>query len=157
MRTINDMRAEFHLLGKVLTKFVRISKDPHDFGVGEPLYPAEIHGLGALCEQGPMSLTELADTLTVTKGAASQLIARLEDKGLVRKEPDPANRSRLLLHTTPLGDQAQQAHLRFHAEHDQEFLSRLGSLSPEEYDTFSRICRWMDQWMDNYLRRAKGE
>ena len=152
MRTYEDMRPEFCLLGKVLAKFVQIDKKPVEFEAGLPLFPAEIHSLATICDLAPLSLTELARTLRVTKGAASQLLARLEDKGLVCKEPAPDNRSRIVIQPTPLGRRAQEAHMSFHAEHDQEFLARLGSLSNEQYETFSRICRWMDQWMDSYLR-----
>lgn len=149
-RTFDDMRPEFLALGAVLDKYARVSKLPKDFGVGMPVYPAEIHALAAICRQGAMGVTELARLAGVTKGAASQLVSRLEGKGLVRKAPDPDNDSRIVLRPTPLGEQAQAAHLRFHQEHDREFLDRLGSLGPEEYRTFARICRWMVQWMDNY-------
>ena len=47
--------------------------------------------LSTLDRSGPTRLTHLAALAGVTQPAMTQLISRLEDDGLVRREPDPAD------------------------------------------------------------------
>lgn len=68
-----------------------------------------------------------ARELGITKGAVSQTLGRLEKKGLVCKEQDPDNASRLRLHLTDRGQQIHEAHERYHEELkslEEELLSR---------------------------------
>ncbi len=146
------MKNEFEHLSAVLAKFNRISKLPLDFGVGILINPSEIHAVAKLCDHGPMSLTELADMAFVTKGAMSQLVSRLEKKGLVYREVAENNQSKQILHPTKLGERAQRGHMKFHEEHDREFFSYVASMPDAEYNVFKEVCRRMDRWMDNYLK-----
>lgn len=152
MRSLDEMKNEFAHLGNTLNKFMVISKKPMDFGVGVPINPSEIHAVAKLCDHGPMSLTELADRAFVSKGAMSQLVARLEKKGLVYRQTAPDNQSKQILHPTELGKKAQEGHLAFHMDHDREFFSYVASMPDGEYAVFRELCRQMDRWMDNYLK-----
>lgn len=152
MRRLNEMKGELENLASALTKFIRISKMPLDFGVGIPIFPTEIHTVAKLCEYGPMSITELAKMTSVTKPAMSQLISKLEKKGLVYREIAPDNRSKQIVTPTQLGEKAQDGHLKFHMEQDRNFFSYIGSLSDEDYKVFKEICIQINSWMDNYLK-----
>ena len=57
-----------------------------------------------------------AKELGITKGAVSQTLGRLEKKGLICKEQDPVNASRLRLHLTDRGLEIHKAHERYHEE-----------------------------------------
>lgn len=151
MRKIEDTREEFHNLGKTLEKYVQISKLPFDFGVGISIYPSEIHALACLSENGSMSITDMARHCGVSKAAMSQLVSKLEKKGLVRRETAPDNLSRQMVIPTPLGEKAQQGHMKFHQEHDREFLDFVMRMPDSEYHVFKELCRQMNRWMDNYL------
>lgn len=151
MRTLEEMKDEFNLLGKVMEKYNHISKLPFDFGVGMPLYPSEIHTIATLCNQGSMSITELAETTGVTKGAISQLVTKLEKKKLVRKTPAPDNLSKSIITPTELGKKAQEGHMNFHKTHDEKFINAIASLSDAEYAVFRKLCRQMNSWMNTYL------
>ncbi|MCG2732961.1 MarR family winged helix-turn-helix transcriptional regulator [Pseudodesulfovibrio aespoeensis] len=152
MRSLKEMNTEFAHLGDTLNKFIAISKKPMDFGVGILINPSEIHAVAKLCDHGPMSLTELADRAFVSKGAMSQLVARLEKKGLVYRETAPDNQSKQILHPTELGKKAQNGHIEFHMDHDREFFSYVASMPNGEYAVFRELCRQMNRWMDNYLK-----
>ncbi|ADU63303.1 MAG: MarR family transcriptional regulator [Pseudodesulfovibrio sp.] len=152
MRSLKEMKTEFAHLGDTLNKFIAISKKPMDFGVGILINPSEIHAVAKLCDHGPMSLTELADRAFVSKGAMSQLVARLEKKGLVYRETAPDNQSKQILHPTELGKKAQNGHIEFHMDHDREFFSYVASMPNGEYAVFRELCRQMNRWMDNYLK-----
>ncbi|WP_250645536.1 MarR family winged helix-turn-helix transcriptional regulator [Salidesulfovibrio onnuriiensis] len=145
------MKNEFRTLGDALEKYVQISKLPFDFGVGIQIYPSEIHTVAALCEQGNMSITELARSSGVSKAAMSQLVSKLEKKGLVHREISPDNQSKQNVRPTELGRKAQEGHMKYHMEHDSEFFTYVAALPDTEYAVFKKFCRQMDRWMDNYL------
>ncbi|MEV4056942.1 MarR family transcriptional regulator [Amycolatopsis sp. NPDC049688] len=48
----------------------------------------------------PLSITALAERMGVTQQAASKAVADLERRGLLRREPDPADARTKLLHLT---------------------------------------------------------
>jgi DNA-binding MarR family transcriptional regulator len=63
--------------------------------------------LSLLVRHGPMSAGQVAASLGVTTAAISAMAGRLEAGGYARREIDPADRRRILLHPSPVG--AQQA------------------------------------------------
>lgn len=58
----------------------------------------DLHALGALLETGPIGASRLAELMGVTTSAITRLVDRLERAGYVRREPDPTDRRRTLLH-----------------------------------------------------------
>jgi DNA-binding MarR family transcriptional regulator len=57
----------------------------------DQLSATSVSTLGTLSREGPSRLTALATRQGVTQPAMTQLIARLQESGLVRREPDPAD------------------------------------------------------------------
>ena len=137
-------------LGNVLAKYALVDRKPMDFGVGVLLYPSEIHMVSRVDALDGVGVTELADAMGITKGAVSQLITRLEKKGLVAKETDPEHRARVLIRTTGLGRTASANHMEFHRNHDREFLDYLARLDEASYASVVRMAEEMDKWMDTY-------
>ena len=138
--------------GRVLVKYNMVERRAFDFGVGIKLYPSEIHTLSAVDKLGGCGVTDLAHESGVTKGATSQLVSKLVKKGLLLKEPDPENGSKVILHLTELGKQASDNHYKFHLDHDREFIDYLRAMSEEELKVFDDICSKMNDWMDSYLK-----
>jgi DNA-binding MarR family transcriptional regulator len=99
---------------------------------GEILFPAEIHTVSEIKENAGIHVTALAEKLSVTVGAVSQILLKLERKGLVIKEKDIQNQSRFLLHLTPEGEAVHTNHLEFHKEFDVLFSELVGSESEEK-------------------------
>ena len=58
----------------------------------------DIHAIGAILEFGPIGPRRLAELMGMTTGATSRLVDRLERAGYVTREPDPADRRRVVLH-----------------------------------------------------------
>ena len=74
----------------------------------------EIHTVAIIGDQEGISVTELAKVRGITKGAASQMIYRLEDKGLVKKQISPESDSMRNLYLTPNGEKARDEHRKRH-------------------------------------------
>lgn len=152
MRDIEDIIPRMCSMGRVLSKYTMIERKAFDFGVDMDLYPSEVHTLSTVNRLDGCGVTELAQESGVTKGAASQLVSKLVSKGLLVKESDPHNGSRVIIRTTKTGKIASDRHYKFHMEHDRVFLEYLQSLSNEELRMFDDICSQMNDWMDNYLK-----
>jgi DNA-binding MarR family transcriptional regulator len=72
-------------------------KAAESFGVGI----TDIKAVSALMQEGPMSPTQLAERLQVTTGAVTNLVDRLEKKGMVYRKPHSQDRRRLVVHVEP--------------------------------------------------------
>ncbi|WP_419784056.1 MarR family winged helix-turn-helix transcriptional regulator [Maridesulfovibrio sp.] len=152
MRTVEEIIPHMRELGRVLVKYNMVERRAFDFGIGIKLYPSEIHTLSAVDQLGGCGITELARESGITKGAASQLVSKLVKKGLMVKEPDPQNGSKVVLRLTELGKKASVNHYNFHLDHDRAFIDYLRAMPEEELHMFDEICSKMNEWMDNYLK-----
>ncbi|NMC49163.1 MAG: MarR family transcriptional regulator [Desulfovibrio sp.] len=148
MRSFDEVMPLFQALGTVLSKYARIERRPVDFGAGTPLYPAEVHMLSTLDMLGDAHVTGIAKACGVTKGAVSQMLKRLREKGLVAREADTSGNT--VIRLTELGRAVSQAHFAFHREHDREFLDYLRGLPDRDFALCLDMCRRMKAWMEAY-------
>jgi DNA-binding MarR family transcriptional regulator len=102
--------------------------------VDETTYPV----LSGLARTGPRSSAALAVDVGVDRSRVSRHASRLEEAGLVRREPDPADRRSVLLALTDEGE-------RFVAVMRERLAGRigeaLGSWPPEQARAFARDLR----------------
>jgi DNA-binding MarR family transcriptional regulator len=87
--------------------------------------------------EGPLSLSELAAAVSVDAPYATLIVDSLEERGLVERRPDPADRRRKLVALTPEGKEAAQRALRIKREPPPGF----ASLSATELDTLEGLMR----------------
>jgi DNA-binding MarR family transcriptional regulator len=74
---------------RITKKFNELEKISIDMGKGEKLYPAELHVLDAIGNNYGNSVTELSKKFGITKGAVSQVVNKLFEKGYLKKERKP--------------------------------------------------------------------
>jgi len=65
------------------------------------LHPTDHKCADFLCRDGPLTAGEMAERTGLTTGAVTGVIDRLEAAGYVRREPDPADRRRVMVHPVP--------------------------------------------------------
>jgi DNA-binding MarR family transcriptional regulator len=65
-----------------------------------------LSALATISKQGPLRLAELAQLESVSAPSTTRLVAELESKGLVSREPDPADGRAVLLSITLKGEAA---------------------------------------------------
>lgn len=80
-------------------------------------------------------MSELATRLGVTKGAITQLIARLEAKDLVKRTPHPSDSRGTLISLTAKGQEAFAAHEALHLRFYDQLRSQL---SEQEIEIFEK-------------------
>jgi DNA-binding MarR family transcriptional regulator len=88
-------------------------------------------------QQGPLSLSGLAEALGVDAPYATLIVDKLEERGLARRQPDPGDRRRKLVTLTPAGDDAvaRVAHLQRRPP------AGFARLSPGELMTLGELLR----------------
>ena len=88
------------------------TKVPRDYGTGEEYTSVEVHTLKHIADNPGITVTELARHNGKTKGAISQILKKIEDKGLIcRGESKGENKCPLFL--TEKGKSLDQAHRQF--------------------------------------------
>jgi DNA-binding MarR family transcriptional regulator len=111
--------------------WIQIDKKPQRFGTDQDIYRAEVQLIEVLGRSDGLSVTDIAGILGITKGAVSQTLKKLEQKGLVAKNADPLNQSRLLVGLTAKGKVAYYSHEHWHETMDGGFRDYFMSL-PED-------------------------
>ena len=71
--------------------------------LGSTVPPAQLRALLAIAASGPVSLTALARRLRASTSAASRLCDRLQQAGLIARNPGQPDRRGVLLSATPAG------------------------------------------------------
>jgi MarR family transcriptional regulator, organic hydroperoxide resistance regulator len=95
-----------------------------------PLTRPQMHALEALVRDGEMSLKALSRYLALAHSTVSGIVDRLEQRGLVHRKPDPADRRGVRLSVTPPVQEYIDSVL---PEHRLEpLLEALHDASPEE-------------------------
>jgi DNA-binding MarR family transcriptional regulator len=108
------------------------------------LYPSEIHLMNIIDTEKDMNASEMANKLGVTKGAVSQTLSRLDEKGIISKTKDTLNKNRLEVRFTSLGKEIFKKHLKIRASIQEKFAEYLDTLSDKERNIISNFLTNMD-------------
>ena len=84
-------------------------------------------------DASPMTTSELADRLAISKQGAGQLIDDMERRGYVERRPDPRDGRARLLHLSERGGDALAAARRFHRTYERRLTRTHGP------DTVARV------------------
>lgn len=98
----------------VIIRFNKSDKKARNFGTDTPLHISEIHMIESIGSNEGLSVSEIARRKSITKGAVSQTLMRLEEKKFVVKSSDPNNKSRAAVFLTEKGRTAFREHRKYH-------------------------------------------
>jgi DNA-binding MarR family transcriptional regulator len=133
---------------RVFNKFLENQKRPRRYGLEELLYPAEMHLITLIGSFPEAGVTELARKGGVTKGAVSQTAQKLAQKGLITKEEDPENGTRVIFRLTNKGKVAFYSHERMHEETDRKLFAFLRKLRSAEFKLLVRFLDLLEQGIE---------
>lgn len=124
--------------------------DARDYGVGEKFHSVEVHILSYIAEKPGITVTELAYDWDRTKGAISQIIKKLEKKGLIYREKEPGNKKKTGLYATENGEQLNAAHQEYDTRNYEGFLEIVKKYYSEEeiQNAFSFMETWIKLSME---------
>lgn len=133
---------------RIVQKVMENQKRPRHYGLSEKLYPAEIHTVMTIGNHENLHVSWLARYMGVTRGAASQVIVKLEKKGLIEKTVDPENATRILLNLTNKGKVAYYGHEQFHEEMDAPLFNYIDQLSDNQYVFAQEFLQKLEDMVD---------
>jgi len=96
---------------------------------GDELSPSESAVLGRVGRAGPMTPGQLAKSEHVQPPSMTRIIERLEARGYLRRDPDPADRRQVLVFRTAEGDAFAE---RSRAVRTTWLTAQVGKLQPED-------------------------
>lgn len=122
------------------------TKPPRDYGTGEEYTSVEVHMIKHIADNPGVTVTELARDYGKTKGAVSQILKKVEGKGLVLRESDPNNENRALLYLTEKGKFLDMAHRQYDQISFGESMDQVrNQFSESEVNTaFCVLEAWLD-------------
>ncbi|SFR83337.1 DNA-binding transcriptional regulator, MarR family [[Clostridium] aminophilum] len=129
--SLKDYKEMAWLMERIMHKYAQYEKKPQIYCKDLLLTQPEIHTVTMIGDNPGISVTELAMKRGVTKGAASQMVYKLVDKGLVEKRISPDSDAQRNLYLTEKGMQARNDHRKLHETMGMTF-SRLFDEIPEE-------------------------
>ena len=100
---------------------------------GSGLTPRMLGVLHHLSASGPLTLGELATHLGLSKATATELVTRVEERGLVDRMRDDRDRRRVYVWLTEDGRQRANAHARVLA--DDELLAAVRRMTPTDRES----------------------
>ncbi len=135
---------------RIVKQWQDLESKPRKFGIEEDLFRTEIHLIEAIGVGRDVSVTDLAKEVGVTKGAVSQTLKKLDEKGLVVKEPDPMNSSRLLVSLTAKGKIAFYAHEHWHELMDGGFKEYFTSLPEAKLQFLNGFLTEVEEFLNKF-------
>ncbi len=138
---------------RIANKLNRIEKIPRDFGTDFFLYPSEIHTIENIGQNPGINITELAKKQGVTKGAVSQVIAKLEKKKLVIKMKEIDNDKTIFLKLSKAGITAFEGHRDFHSKIHSPLVGLLEKTSQDKVGFLEEFLSVVEKFCDKILKK----
>ncbi|MGI6623678.1 MAG: MarR family transcriptional regulator [Acetivibrionales bacterium] len=99
---------------QMFNRYLELSKSSYEYCEGIPLYPSEIHAVEYIAYNSETNLSDLANAMSLTKGAISKMVVKLEKMGLIKRFKYLENQKDVYLHLTKLGMEANEGHKKYH-------------------------------------------
>jgi DNA-binding MarR family transcriptional regulator len=103
--------------------------------------PGQARAIGVLRRHGGMRPGELSNHLRIAPRSATEVVDALEERGLVRRTPDPADRRATLVALTENGEQLGEAVRAARAAEAASFFARLSDADRERLAGILRSLR----------------
>jgi DNA-binding MarR family transcriptional regulator len=107
---------------------------------------AQMRALKFVKTKGQVSITELADLLNVSAPSASTMVDRLVEKGVLVREPDPADRRKVIV---TISEDMVSITEQIEKEIFSNFVDLVEKLGPELADDWCRIVGRIADILDN--------
>ena len=124
------------LARNIVEFYEKLSSWEHEVVRGSDLTPNQMHAIEIIGHEKSLRMKELAERLGVTTGTLTVTVDRLEQKGLIERQPHETDRRSYRVVLTPSGKKHFAKHHEFHVKLTEEIVS---VLTPEELDCFNDV------------------
>ena len=108
------------------------------------LFPKEVHVILLVYEEEHINAKTMAEIFGITKGAISQTLKRLENKGMLHRDKNSEQPKELLITLTPLGLEAARYFSDFKEAIANKYRAYLAKLSHHERETIGVFLQEMN-------------
>ncbi len=105
---------------------------------GHRFTPTQFFAMARLRERGQLSQNRLGRLTAMDPATIQGVVRRLDDRGFLKRLPDPTDRRRMVLRLTPAGEQAVDG-----LSHEVDAVSQqvLQPLAPDEREQFRSLLK----------------
>lgn len=123
----------------------RLARQFNDTSTGEGLTPTQYSVLALVRGRGPLGLADLTELEGINPTMLSRVVKALDERGLIRRMPDPNDMRAARLEATPAGE---EVHDRVRAHRTQLLSQRLEQLSPATAEVLLAAVPAMEELAD---------
>lgn len=153
--SMHDYRRISRLMERNVHKYVQLENRARFYG-GVRLSQTEVHTIAVIGDYPDINITKLSGIRGITKGATSQMIYKLVDKGLVVKTVSPNSDTEVCLNLTRKGVEVYEAHKKFHDETNERFFQMLREM-PEGYEQYMiKFLKEFEKMLEEKMDRKEG-
>lgn len=149
---MRDYRALSALMERTIHKYNQTENRQRSYGTDLTFSRVEIHTIEAIGNIEDINITRLAAYQGITKGAASQMIYKLVDKGAVKKSVSPNSDTEVRLELTDIGQKAYGGHKEFHKASNEKLFVMLRDMPDELYEKMEEVLYMFDDMLDEKLK-----
>lgn len=145
---MRDYNQSSEIMERIINKYNQEENKKRCYGTDTVLTRKEIHTIYSIGKNSGINVTQLAKLQGVTKGAVSQMIYKLVEKGYVKKSVSMNSDSEVRLELTAAGCVAYDAHNQFHKETQEDFFLLLKNMPEETYQQMLEILIAFEKSLD---------
>lgn len=137
-------------------KYNALEKIPVKTGAKHDLYHSERHFLDKIGDHPGLNVTEFAAAVSITKGAVSQVVKKLETKGLVRRYKSSNNDKEVFLELTKAGRDVYIQHKKTNEETAKPLVEKLKQYPDDKVEFLISMFKWINDYLDQGREQMKG-
>ncbi|MGD9679037.1 MAG: MarR family transcriptional regulator [Vulcanibacillus sp.] len=122
---------------------------PRKYGTNDDLFMVEVHLLNLIGENSKINVTEISKKTNRTKGAVSQIIDKLVNKGIVYKNKNPLNNREVKLELSEEGQKIFNYHKLLDKEKNESILLGLTNFTDNDFSKYIIITNKIIKNMKN--------
>ncbi|WP_022762539.1 MULTISPECIES: MarR family winged helix-turn-helix transcriptional regulator [unclassified Butyrivibrio] len=145
---MKDYKELAWLMERIIHKYNQFEKKPQVYCKDIILTQPEIHTIAIVGDYEGIGITQLAKMRGITKGAASQMIYKLVDKGLVEKRVSPDSDAAVSLYLTKKGKKARSEHRKLHENMGTMYEKMLDQIPEETLESMKQFLKAFDEALD---------
>jgi DNA-binding MarR family transcriptional regulator len=147
LNSFNRISEQFQ---RVARKFAVIESLPVTFEDGETYHSAEVHTVALIGRHPDASGTDLASLAGVTRGAISQMLSKLEKRGIIERDHPAENAKEVRARLTDKGRRLFRSHEDHHTRFDRRMLDRFDMMSEREIAFLESVLTSIERYLDAY-------
>lgn len=149
---MNKEERVIHQFRNLFNKMVWLNKMKMEERLNE-YKPSEVHCIEYVENHVDSNVTQLAESLYMTTGAASKITKKLMDKGLIESYRKPENKKEIYFRLTEQGRAVYTIHEELHKEFQERDKAVFGQITAEQYDSMLHFIAQYSEHLDAEIKK----